>query len=380
MSTKGGGAAEHTRFGATPGPVLRGTRRSLSKLIRHFAIRGLTGFVILLVLEYLVVPEFAGFRKTLSLLDRANYWLVPLAALAEALSLFAYAKLTQAVLPRPTPSLGQLAKVDLAGLAVSHVLPGGSASGVGLTARLLSNLGVRGADTGVALATQSVGSALILNGLLWLALIVSLPFYGFNALYLVVALLGVALMGITVALVVLLTRGDQHAQRIIGALITHVPPLAHRRRSIEAALARIAERLRALGSDPELLRRASAWALANWLLDATALWIMLAAFGGLVNPVALVVAYGIANVAAVLPITPGGLGVVETLAITLLTGFGLTRGVAILGVLTWRIFNFWLPIPAGVAAYVSLRIQRGEDATLELDRINPGLGPTDASS
>ncbi|WP_280956808.1 lysylphosphatidylglycerol synthase transmembrane domain-containing protein [Acidimicrobium ferrooxidans] len=356
---------------------MRGTRRSLGKLIRHFAIRGLAGFVILLVIEYLVVPEFAGFRKTLSLLDRANYWLVPLAALAEALSLFAYAKLTETVLPRPTPSIGQLAKVDLAGLAVSHVLPGGSASGVGLTARLLSNLGVRGADTGVALATQSVGSALILNALLWLALLVSLPFYGFNEVYLVVAVLGVALMAISIAVVILLTRGNRRTQHAVGTVIDHVPPLAHRRRSIEHAIAQTAERLRALGRDPQLLRRASAWALANWLFDATTLWIMLAAFGQLMNPVALIVAYGIANVAAVLPLTPSGLGVVETLAITLLTGFGAPRGVAILGVLTWRIFNFWLPIPVGVAAYVSLRVQRGEDVTLELDRIDPNLGRPD---
>ncbi len=355
-------------------PVLRGTRRSLGKLIRHFAIRGLAGFVILLVVEYLVVPEFAGFRKTLSLLDRANYWLVPLAALAEAASLFAYAKLTQTVLPQPAPSLGQLARVDLAGLAVSHVLPGGSASGVGLTARLLSNLGVRGADTGVALATQSVGSALILNALLWLALVISLPLYGFNAVYLVVGLVGVALIAVSVGVVILLTRGNAHAQRLVGGLLRRIPPLAHRRATIEHALAQVADRLRALGRDPLLLRRASAWALANWLFDATALWIMLAAFGRLMDPVALIVAYGIANVAAVLPLTPSGLGVVETLAITLLTGFGAPRGVAILGVLTWRLFNFWLPIPVGVFAYVSLRVQRGEDVTLELDRIDPHLG------
>jgi uncharacterized protein (TIRG00374 family) len=351
--------------------VLRGTKRSLGKLIRHFAIRGLVGFVALLIFEYLVVPEFAGFRKTLQLLDRADYWLIPLAAATEALSLFAYAKLTQTVLPRPRPSVGQLAKVDLAGLAVSHVLPGGSASGVGLTARLLSNLGVRASDTGVALATQSVGSALILNALLWVALIVSLPFYGFNPLYLTVVLLGVALMGATAAIVVLLTRGSTRAQRTLRTIVGHLPWVARHQEAVEHGLQNIATRLRDLGRDPKLLRRASAWALANWLLDAATLWISLAAFGRLEDPVALLVAYGIANVAAVLPLTPSGLGVVETLAITLLTGFGSPRGISILGVLTWRLFNFWLPIPVGVAAYVSLRVQRGEDATLELDRIDP---------
>jgi hypothetical protein len=33
--------------------------------------------------------------------------------------------------------------------------------------------------------------------------------------------------------------------------------------------------------------------------------------------------------------------------------------VATLGVLAWRLVNFWLPIPAGAAAYVSLKVPRG---------------------
>ena len=32
---------------------------------------------------------------------------------------------------------------------------------------------------------------------------------------------------------------------------------------------------------------------------------------------------------------------------------------ATLGVLAWRLVNFWLPIPAGAAAYVSLKVPRG---------------------
>jgi hypothetical protein len=36
-----------------------------------------------------------------------------------------------------------------------------------------------------------------------------------------------------------------------------------------------------------------------------------------------------------------------------------TRSVATLGVLGWRLVNFWLPIPAGAAAYVSLKVPRG---------------------
>jgi uncharacterized membrane protein YbhN (UPF0104 family) len=82
-----------------------------------------------------------------------------------------------------------------------------------------------------------------------------------------------------------------------------------------------------------------------------------AAFGSLVNPVELFAAYGIANVAGALPVSPGGLGIIDSAAPLLLVGFGVTRSVATLGVLGWRMVNFWLPIPTGAAAYVSLKVK-----------------------
>jgi hypothetical protein len=101
------------------------------------------------------------------------------------------------------------------------------------------------------------------------------------------------------------------------------------------------------------------WATLNWLLDAASLWCFVAAFGQFVNPVELFAAYGIANVAGALPVTPAGLGVVDSVAPLLLVSFGVTRSVATLGVLGWRLVNFWLPIPIGAIAYVSLKVPRG---------------------
>jgi hypothetical protein len=101
------------------------------------------------------------------------------------------------------------------------------------------------------------------------------------------------------------------------------------------------------------------WAALNWLLDAASLWCFIAAFGGYPNPVGLFAAYGIANVIGAIPVTPGGLGIIDTVTPVLLISFGLTRSVATLGVLGWRLVNFWLPIPAGAIAYVTLKVPRG---------------------
>ena len=76
---------------------------------------------------------------------------------------------------------------------------------------------------------------------------------------------------------------------------------------------------------------------------------------------AVLVAYGVANIAAALPLTPGGLGVVEATVSGILVGFGTPRSIAIWGVMAWRLVNFWLPIPIGGAAYLSLKVHPPAD-------------------
>jgi hypothetical protein len=94
------------------------------------------------------------------------------------------------------------------------------------------------------------------------------------------------------------------------------------------------------------------------VLDAASLWVFLLAYGHVLNPDGLFVSYGIANLVAFLPISPGGLGIIEGLLIPSLVGFGTPRAVAVLAVVSWRLFNFWAPIPTAGVCYLSLRTQR----------------------
>jgi uncharacterized protein (TIRG00374 family) len=130
----------------------------------------------------------------------------------------------------------------------------------------------------------------------------------------------------------------------------------------------VAGRLQEVGQQRPVLLRAVLWAGANWLLDAASLFVFVGAFGHWVNPDALLVAYGLANVLAVIPITPGGLGVVEATLTSVLVGFGTPRGVAITGVIVYRLVNFWLPIPLGGLAYLSLQVNPRGSALERGDR------------
>ena len=200
---------------------------------------------------------------------------------------------------------------------------------------------------------QGVGSALVLNAILWLALLVSVFIHGYSALYAVAAGAGVVLMGLFAGLVLALTRGRERSIETLRRWAAPVPFLDGDKLAVQAH--RVAERLGQFLAEPQLLTRAIAWAAAFWLLDAASLFVFIAALGKIVSPIDLLVAYGLAQVLAVIPITPSGLGVIEGVLIPTLVGFGVPRETAILGVLGYRLVNFWLPIPVGGIAYLSLR-------------------------
>jgi uncharacterized membrane protein YbhN (UPF0104 family) len=57
----------------------------------------------------------------------------------------------------------------------------------------------------------------------------------------------------------------------------------------------VSRQLDELLSDRRALGSSALWAAGNWIFDAASLWAFLAAYGHRINPVTLLVAYGIAN-------------------------------------------------------------------------------------
>ncbi|MHB1508599.1 MAG: lysylphosphatidylglycerol synthase transmembrane domain-containing protein [Acidimicrobiales bacterium] len=333
----------------------RRRRRRIPRFLRN----GITVVVLILVLEYLVLPKLALVfsRHSLRRLDHVSVLLILLAFALETISLFAYARLTLVVLPPRSLSLSKAWRINLSALTVSHIVPGGTAGGTGLSIRLLRSEGISATDVGFATAIAGIGSAVLLNILLWLALVVSIPLNGFNPAYVTVAIVSVLLLGFFAALIAGFASGEGWAVRVLRRLARRFHFIPEEK--LERTLKQIVERLQAAARNPELIRRGLTWAAANWLLDAACLWVCLAALGYPMDPIDLFVAYGVGEVLAAIPVTPGGLGPLEAGVTAVLASFGIPGAIAILAVVGWRFFNFWLPIPVGAGCYMSLRVERG---------------------
>ncbi len=347
--------------GSSPGvevtPTLKRKGRGISHILPRPVWQVGRLLIVALLIEYLVVPQLAGPRKVIHLISEVNPLLLLAGVGLEAAAILAYGRLTASILPSASRlRFWTIVRIEVTTLSVSHCTPGGSAAGTALGYRLMTQSGVQPGDAGFVLGAQGIGSAVVLNVILWVALIVSIPVWGFSALYLLAAGVGVVLLGLSAALVYALTKGEQRVGELIERLALKAPFI--NAVALRRAFGNLARRLAVFGEHRDVMGRALMWASLNWLLDAGSLFVFVGAFGHWVNPDGLLVAYGLANVLAVVPITPGGLGVIEATLTTLLVGFGTQRGVATLGVLVYRLFNFWAPIPLGGITYLSLQVDK----------------------
>jgi uncharacterized protein (TIRG00374 family) len=68
----------------------------------------------------------------------------------------------------------------------------------------------------------------------------------------------------------------------------------------------------------------------------------------------------VAGLLALIPITPGGLGIVEAGLSALLILAGVPGVDAVVATLAYRIISYWLPIFVGPFAYVAFRLRYGK--------------------
>lgn len=296
----------------------------------------------------LVFPSFADLPGTWERLSHGDArWLV-LALGLEAVSFLGHIILFRAVGDDGRGRVGMRAstEITLAGHAATRLFASGGAGGVALTAWALRRSGMARADVAARMTTFLVllygvyMAALVLGGVGLFAGV--LPGTAPLALTLVPAAFGAAAIAVALALPRLsdvLERSQQRGHRV----------------------GRIAPAARGVGDgvrDAVQMARRLDWGLVGallwWAGDVAVLWACFEAFGESPALAVVVMAYFIGMLANTLPL-PGGIGGVDGGMVAALVAFGTDPGLAVVAVLAYRGFAFWLPIIPGAAAWVTLR-------------------------
>jgi uncharacterized protein (TIRG00374 family) len=94
--------------------------------------------------------------------------------------------------------------------------------------------------------------------------------------------------------------------------------------------------------------------LAKWVLDAASLFAACEAFGIRINFLQLSAVYLGIQLIRQLPLTPGGVGVIEVALLAALVSAGAPEAAAAAAVLIYRLFSAWLLIPIGYLAMAAM--------------------------
>jgi uncharacterized protein (TIRG00374 family) len=307
-----------------------------------------------------VLPRLGGLTREAAGLRHARPAFLVAAIAAQAVSLGCYAQLYRRVLA----ALGArirfrlAADVILATFFISHLTPFGSATGTLVNASTLEAEGIPAATTGEGIALTSLMSTVALIVLFGAGFAATAGRH-VSRQYLTIA--GIALVLIVAVLAAVLAVGAHpavagRAGRWAATVARHVRPgidpvKAGQTSSRLASLARTA-----------LTGRAAAvsfgFASGDLLFDLLSLDLVFLALRYQPGFGPLAVAYAAANIASAIPLTPGGLGVIEVTLVAVSVGFGAPRATAVLAVIGYRIANYWLPLIPGAIAYIRLRLRR----------------------
>lgn len=228
-------------------------------------------------------------------------------------------------------------RLSLAKIFVDQAIPSGGLSGTALIAAALERVGMPRSAVAAAMAVDHAT---------------------YYAAY--VACLGSALglleeEGMASAPVVMLSVGFCLFGAVFGALFLALAGRVPRRsawlsrvRPVKAGLEYLAAADRALAWNVPLLGWSVLCQIAIVLLDASTIWVCIAALGAEASPGGVFASFMVSSLLRTLGVVPGGLGTYEAASVLTLKAVGVSIPVALSATLLFRGLSFWLPLIPGL--------------------------------
>lgn len=323
---------------------------------------GAIGIAVVVATFVFVLPKVADYRDVWNVVKGLSWqWLVALAA-ATALNLTTFAPPWQVALPglRFLPAL----TMTQASTALSIVAPGGVAIGMAGSVGILTSWGFGGRPVARAVTLTSLWNQFA-NLFYPVVAVFLLALSGQpTAVLATAAFVGVAILGVAVTALGLVLYSDRMAEDIGDVAAGGANwALARLRRSPVGWSGTSVERFRRDAVD--LLRRR--WHLLTLATFAGSLTVFLVlvvslrAFGvgsAEVTVIEAFAAWALARILGSIPITPGGIGIVELSLTGTLVGFGGANAEVVAAVLVYRFLTMAPTLALGLAAAATWRRHR----------------------
>lgn len=359
-TTPSGAVAEESRRERAASEVISALRRLWHLVRRRWPIIRWVAGLGLLALTVDVLSSHTGELSGIgTVFDQLRWWWLFPALIAETASELSFVAVQTRLLGAGGlhPPLAPLVGVTLASQAMTNSVPAGPAVAAVYGFRWYRRFGADDTLASWALVGTTVFAALSLALLAAIGLVLATEQGA--SLDLVPAVLGV--LAVTVAVGVLFVYERPLEAVVRWGLRTSHRLIGRPRGDHERHVVAILDRLSHVRLQTRRAFEIAGWGLLNWLFDCTCFGFAFLAVGSSVPWKGLLLAYGAGQLAANLPITPGGLGTVEGSITIALSYFGGGTAADIAAVLVYRLISFWLVLFVGWGSWggLALGVRRG---------------------
>ena len=343
----------------------------MSAVVGSRWVRGAVSVLVVVAIFGFFFPKVADYGavwetiRAMTLLEVA-----PLLAVA-AWNIASYWPMLTAV--QPGLRSREAAVGNLASTAVANTIPAGGALGIGVTMTMQRSWGIPVAETALAMVVSGVWNNFVKLGLPVVALALLALDGAAGTALVAAALVGLLVLAVAIGLFALLLRSEHLAARVGGAL-ARIATTA-RRLVRRGPVGRWDERAVVFRADiVGLLERRWIRITVTSLISHLSLYaVLLVALRDVgvsndeVSWQQVLAAFAFVRLLSAVPVTPGGLGLVE-LGLTAALGSGLpaeTKAEIAAAVLVYRGLTWLLPVPLGVGCWLFWRGNHSWRATLE---------------
>jgi hypothetical protein len=292
-------------------------------------------------------------------LENLNWWWIAPAVLVEIASYVAFAGIQYQLMKAGGLRLPRrpLLYVTFAAQAINNTFPGGPALAAVYGFRWYRRFGANDTLAGWTLVGTGVTAAVSLA--LVAAVGVVLASAEGATLDLIPVVVGVLVVAVGVGVLFVYERPLVAVLRV--TLRAWHGLTGRPRGGIAEVTAKIVDRITVVRLGWRDIGATLGWGAANWLLDCACFVFAFLAIGAGIPWKGLLLAYGAGQLAANLPITPGGLGVVEGSITIALVAFGGNKISTVDAVVIYRLLSFWGELVIGwfACAYMALGVRRG---------------------
>jgi uncharacterized protein (TIRG00374 family) len=325
-----------------------------------------------------VLPQFANYGAVWDQVKMLSWEWVGILFAAVLLNVVTFAPPWMAALPGLR--FLQAETVTQASTAGTYLAPGGPVVGVGVSAAMLLAWGFHADEVALAVTLTGIWNQLAILGFPAIALALLTLTGGSGAALQTVAIIGLAVLVTVAAAFAAAISSSKMARRVgdFAARVVNRALRAVRRGPVGwTGESFVHFRSRAIGL---LRRRWHVLTLATLAGQLSVFLVLLACLRALdvgpdqVTVVEAFAGWSLARVLGSIPITPGGLGVVELGLTSVLVGFGGNNAGVVAAVLLYRFLTIVPTLALGLAASLTWRRQR-RPALASVPPENGGLGP-----